>query len=472
MSNSKYKRGIDITISILKKEYPFILGWRYNKDNDYRHSIYIDIVVDMKKTSEFYGSPIKPYYMNIDSDEVAAYPFSVLEITSELNSDEKYELYKNIVVDLDEIYDQIPDDYKDTFESEASDLTLTKDLYIESFIFEKPNKSITESKQKSNYLNMIKNFVKSYKDRDYVCDVEVLYDEEDDYYVVTLFFDLNEIHKMYVSRDISDLRLELTRDVKNYIPIPNIYVGSSGRRGCGEKNINESMSDKNKINLVKKIIYDFDEVSFIKQSTYNDRPLLTVYFNSDDTAANIESWFTHQICDTVKNYTSGEIKCNPSWGPEWRTNRNNPDILIDTILLEYDDEGNVLNENYSPAGKEITPNRIVIHKSTPKNRDRILEQGLKVRAGECYKTYAGYGEKCIPAIFATNTTNKRAWFDSTYDDDIWEIDTTMIPEVKWYKDNHYEPTKKHIVTFENIPSEALTLKYEGTGESKQKSNYI
>jgi hypothetical protein len=119
-------------------------------------------------------------------------------------------------------------------------------------------------------------------------------------------------------------------------------------------------------------------------------------------------------------------------------------------------------ENYSPAGKEITPNKIVIHKSTPKNRDRILEQGLKVRAGECYKTYAGYGEKCIPAIFATNSVNKRAWFDSSYDDDIWEIDTTMIPDVKWYKDNHYEPTKKHIVTFENIPSEALTLKYEGT----------
>jgi hypothetical protein len=119
-------------------------------------------------------------------------------------------------------------------------------------------------------------------------------------------------------------------------------------------------------------------------------------------------------------------------------------------------------DEYSPAGKEIIPNKIVIHKSNPKNRDRILEQGLKVRAGECYKTYAGYGEKCIPAIFATNSVNKRAWFDSSYDDDIWEIDTTMIPDVKWYKDNHYEPTKKHIVTFENIPSEALTLKYEGT----------
>jgi hypothetical protein len=69
-------------------------------------------------------------------------------------------------------------------------------------------------------------------------------------------------------------------------------------------------------------------------------------------------------------------------------------------------------ENYSPAGKEITPNKIVIHKSNPKVRDKILNEGLKVRAGECYKIYAGYGEKCIPAIFATNSTNKRASFDS------------------------------------------------------------
>ena len=121
-------------------------------------------------------------------------------------------------------------------------------------------------------------------------------------------------------------------------------------------------------------------------------------------------------------------------------------------------------ENYSPAGKEIMTNKIVIHKSNPMFRDKITEQGLKVRAGECYKIYAGYGEKCIPAIFATNSTNKRASFDSTYDDDVWEIDTEMIPDVKWYKDRHYESRSKHIVTFENIPANAITLKHEGTGK--------
>jgi hypothetical protein len=123
-------------------------------------------------------------------------------------------------------------------------------------------------------------------------------------------------------------------------------------------------------------------------------------------------------------------------------------------------------EDYSPAGKEVTPNNIVIHKSNPMFRDKIMENGLKVRAGECYKIYVGYGVKCKPAIFATNSTNKRAWFDSTYDDDIWFIDTTKIPDVKWFKDRHYESRSKHIVTFQDIPKEAITLKYEGTGSSE------
>jgi hypothetical protein len=122
-------------------------------------------------------------------------------------------------------------------------------------------------------------------------------------------------------------------------------------------------------------------------------------------------------------------------------------------------------EDYSPAGKEIIPNEIVVHKSNPLWRKNILETGLQTSVGDCYSTYAGYGEKCIPAIFATNSTNKRSWFDSTYDDDIWFIDTTIIPDVKWYKDRHFESTKKHIVTFQNIPSEALTLKYEGSGRN-------
>ena len=122
-------------------------------------------------------------------------------------------------------------------------------------------------------------------------------------------------------------------------------------------------------------------------------------------------------------------------------------------------------EDYSPAGKEIIPNKIVIHKSSPVWRENILKTGLQVSTGDCYKTYVGYGEKCIPAIFATNSINKRVWFDSTYDDDVWAINTELIPKVKWYKDSHFESSKKHIVTFNNIPTKAIELIHEGTGKS-------
>jgi hypothetical protein len=115
---------------------------------------------------------------------------------------------------------------------------------------------------------------------------------------------------------------------------------------CEGKVIEESKEKSSKLNLAKKLIYElFSEVSFIEIGEYHGKPLIKVYFDSDDTAANIESFFTHEICDTLKDYTGGEIVCNPGWGPEWRTNRNNPDILIDAILLKYDDEGNVINES-------------------------------------------------------------------------------------------------------------------------------
>jgi hypothetical protein len=124
-------------------------------------------------------------------------------------------------------------------------------------------------------------------------------------------------------------------------------------------------------------------------------------------------------------------------------------------------------ETYSPAGKEIIPNEKVFHQSNPMFRNKIEEQGLKVKDGECYRIYVGYGTKCKPAIFATNSSNKRAWFDSTYDDDVWEIDTTKIPNVKWYKDRHFESRSKHIVTFENIPRDAIKLIYEGSGKGDE-----
>ena len=118
-------------------------------------------------------------------------------------------------------------------------------------------------------------------------------------------------------------------------------------------------------------------------------------------------------------------------------------------------------------GEEITPDKYVVHTSNPSNRDSIKEYGIRAVLGECYLIYAdsNYGEEdeCVPAVFATNSIKKKDLFDSTYDDDIWVIDTERA-DVQWYKDAHFDGgDTKHIVTFENIPVDAIRLIYKGTG---------
>jgi len=126
----------------------------------------------------------------------------------------------------------------------------------------------------------------------------------------------------------------------------------------------------------------------------------------------------------------------------------------------------VLRELYSPEGDIVKPKKTIIHKSDKKNRKSIMENGLIPKVGFCYKEYVGIMSitKCKPAIFATNSKNPKQWFATKWDGDVWAIDTSMIPDVVWYEDTHLfsEKQDKHIVTFDRIPPQALTLIHKGT----------
>ena len=530
-SQENLDKGINMAVSILKNEFPFVTGWKYKHDPDFFNStVYIILICDMDKSSEFYNSPIKDYYRNLEAD--VTYPFSPLEMSIEMDNEEKYELYKEIQKSLDETYYEIPNDYRHTFKSYVSDTDQPKEINIDGFVFPAPEKlseafdvdyyrskyGPPEEEPNIDIENMTKEEVKEWgsqyfsqkffrlfspktynyaKKKRWLHDIchELEWDEcgDNNKKIYGFFFEkegqkyvyvgiTNNITKRFSNHtDLAKTKLshfqrmvkemevdpkdidfrvlfwkflddyrsgQIERSLISYFKAQPEYIclnvapgGSTGEKGKTTKivnyvadiiakekieneedfkklypkeydflkgtnklklinkvfnyrffdqghytndeifnsakkylnkkdfqkneprafgaafrrnmlddlfpeNINESESSNDKVSLAKSLIQQlFDEVSFIEQSTYNDRPLLTVYFDSDDTAANIESVFTHEICDTVKDYTSGEIKCNPSWGPKMRTLRNNPDILIDAILLEYDDEGNVLNEN-------------------------------------------------------------------------------------------------------------------------------
>jgi hypothetical protein len=111
--NSEKKKGIDLAIRMLKKSYPYIVGWKYDEERSGNlFYINIDIICDIEKTKEFYNSDLKWYYKKnieeIKKDDYA-YPFTILEIGEKMNSEEKFQEHIKFRKELNEIYEMLPE---------------------------------------------------------------------------------------------------------------------------------------------------------------------------------------------------------------------------------------------------------------------------------------------------------------------------------------------------------------------------
>jgi hypothetical protein len=120
-----------------------------------------------------------------------------------------------------------------------------------------------------------------------------------------------------------------------------------------------------------------------------------------------------------------------------------------------------LYEDYNNL--EVEPNKYVYHTSNPIFRDKISKEGLITK--EKSETWLSDTKIDGEVIFAVNSDDKKDWFDSTYDDDIYRIDTTNLKN-KWYVDPNFDLEDKRIITFDKIPLESIKLIYKGTGESE------
>ena len=111
---------------------------------------------------------------------------------------------------------------------------------------------------------------------------------------------------------------------------------------------------------------------------------------------------------------------------------------------------------------EVKPNKYVYHTSNPLFRDKISKEGLIPKG----KSEAWLSDTKIngEVIFAVNSDNKKDWWDSTYDDDIYRVDTINLKN-KWYVDPNFNLQDNRIITFEKIPTKAIKLIYKGTEES-------
>lgn len=119
-----------------------------------------------------------------------------------------------------------------------------------------------------------------------------------------------------------------------------------------------------------------------------------------------------------------------------------------------------LNENKNNDLIRVVPNKYVYHTSNPIFRDNISKEGL-IPKGKS-ETWLSDTKIDGNVIFAVNSDNKDDWWDSTYDDDIYEIDTTNLNN-KWYNDPNFDLEDKRIITFEAIPPNSIKLIYKGTG---------
>jgi hypothetical protein len=106
-------------------------------------------------------------------------------------------------------------------------------------------------------------------------------------------------------------------------------------------------------------------------------------------------------------------------------------------------------------GDKVTPT-IVYHKSNPFFRKEIERDGLKVMKGDSYLLHSPEDTE-PPAIFGKMDNT----YDTTYDDDVWLIDCSMIGN-EWFRDR--ESGYNCVVTYDNIPREAIDLIYKGTGD--------
>lgn len=129
---------------------------------------------------------------------------------------------------------------------------------------------------------------------------------------------------------------------------------------------------------------------------------------------------------------------------------------------------NQFNDRYNSKLIEVIPNRYVYHTSNPIFRDKISEEGLIPKP----KSESWLSDTKIngQVIFVVNSDDKKDWWDSTYDDDIYQIDTKNLKN-KWYKDPNfinglYKSEYPAIITFDKIPYNSIKLIYKGTGESK------
>ena len=111
VSKQQIDKGIDIVINGLKKEFPFVVGWKLHDNYDeYITSIYIDLVVEYEKVKKFYGlKPKMMYDIEYIKNKQVAYLLTPFDYEDNFDP---YLESKKLSEYVSEMYEYIPDKLK------------------------------------------------------------------------------------------------------------------------------------------------------------------------------------------------------------------------------------------------------------------------------------------------------------------------------------------------------------------------
>lgn len=144
-------------------------------------------------------------------------------------------------------------------------------------------------------------------------------------------------------------------------------------------------------------------------------------------------------------------------------------LLKSNIYMVYNHFDHDTDRNYfkvffkSLYTQRVKPRKSIYHVSRKKNRKSIFENGLQLKSHSESESWSESKQFSYPpAVFATNSEKG---FDDIWSTDgsgdVWEIDTTNLPNKWWFDLNFYWNNEyqqfKHIMTFEPIPAKYLKL---------------
>jgi len=137
-------KGIDLTVRVLKKVFPFVKGWKLDKTwEKYETNLYLDLDIDVTKLSEVINMEVREYYIkklktgeSITSSAILT-PFDWGDIGSEKWEEvgqSSHLLRMKINDTLRKAYDFLPDEMKVFWRSSFN--THPCVLSVDEFIFE------------------------------------------------------------------------------------------------------------------------------------------------------------------------------------------------------------------------------------------------------------------------------------------------------------------------------------------------